>query len=257
MIRIYIFITQSGSRLDLSGNLNLYQGPRAGLNPNVSPYCTKIELYLRAANIPHSIHRSNPKKSPTGKIPYISIGDRVIADSGFIIDFCEHYFNKSLDMDLSKEQKAQGRLIRRCLEESTYFYITYERWGIKKNWSAFRKNLKKTLSWPKSWIIPYFYRRRILKAAFYQGASRLALSDMREVALADFKSLEILIGEKKFLFGDKISSFDCTIFAFLAALSTTNFSFPAADFCKNSKILQDYFWRILKAYFAELLPKEV
>ncbi|MDO9189188.1 MAG: glutathione S-transferase N-terminal domain-containing protein, partial [Sulfurimicrobium sp.] len=53
--------------------------------PNASPFCMKAETYLRYRRIPYKVVPSGPRKSPTGKIPFIVEEGRSITDSEAII----------------------------------------------------------------------------------------------------------------------------------------------------------------------------
>jgi glutathione S-transferase len=70
--------------------LKLYQfSPRWNI-PNTSPFCLKLETYLRMAQIPYTNKYVNdPRKSPKGKLPYILDDGKKIADSNLIIDYLQ------------------------------------------------------------------------------------------------------------------------------------------------------------------------
>lgn len=65
--------------------ISLYQPAPAWGVLNASPFCMKLELYLRLAKIPYETKLANPLKAPNGKVPYIKDGDQTIGDSSFII----------------------------------------------------------------------------------------------------------------------------------------------------------------------------
>lgn len=45
--------------------------PPPGWNvPNMSPFCVKLETYLRMAKLPYQTAPGNPLQAPLGKIPY-------------------------------------------------------------------------------------------------------------------------------------------------------------------------------------------
>ena len=68
--------------------IKLYQfQPAFGL-PNASPFCMKVENYLRMAVLPYEIApNASHFKAPKGKLPYIEDGAKVVADSSFIIEY--------------------------------------------------------------------------------------------------------------------------------------------------------------------------
>jgi len=52
-----------------------------------SPFCSKIEAYLKFSKIPYELMRGSPNNSPTKKLPYIEINGELIYDSTFIIEY--------------------------------------------------------------------------------------------------------------------------------------------------------------------------
>ncbi len=70
--------------------IQLHQySPMFGI-PNPSPFCMKLETWLRMAGLPFEVVRVvDPRKGPKGKVPWIDDGNQTIADSGFIIEYLE------------------------------------------------------------------------------------------------------------------------------------------------------------------------
>lgn len=72
--------------------ITLYQPPPAFGLPNASPFCMKLETYLRMAEIPYQIKAASFAQAPNGKIPYIEHNGRLIGDSSLIIDYLKQTF---------------------------------------------------------------------------------------------------------------------------------------------------------------------
>jgi glutathione S-transferase len=72
----------------MSGNeITLVQFPRRLGVPNPSPFCVKLELWLKLAGIPYTVqYQVMPGKAPKKKIPYIVEGGRMMGDSTLIIE---------------------------------------------------------------------------------------------------------------------------------------------------------------------------
>ena len=71
--------------------VKLYQFPPAWGLPNPSPFCMKLEVFLRLAEIPYEVVTwPDPRKAPKGKLPFIEHEGTRIADSHFAsaIDTC-------------------------------------------------------------------------------------------------------------------------------------------------------------------------
>ena len=89
--------------------IKLYQYPTDWDLPNVSPFCMKMETYLRLAQIPYeTVTIVDPRKSPKGKLPYIDDNGQIIADSSFIIDYLKNKYNVALDSKLSPDSNSHS-----------------------------------------------------------------------------------------------------------------------------------------------------
>jgi glutathione S-transferase len=63
--------------------------PAFGL-PNASPFCMKLETYLRMAGLPFDlVNDGNVMNAPMGKLPYIEDDGRVVADTQVIIEYLQ------------------------------------------------------------------------------------------------------------------------------------------------------------------------
>ena len=109
--------------------IKLYQfNPAWGL-PNPSPFCMKVETYLRMVGLPYEvINGVLPFKAPKKKLPYIEDGTQVIADSGFILKYLKQTYGDKLDENLSDHEKASAHALSRLFEENLYWVVLYCRW---------------------------------------------------------------------------------------------------------------------------------
>ena len=189
--------------------------PAWGL-PSASPFCMKLEIWLRMAEIPYKRSiPSGPPKSKSGKMPYVVLDDGTqIEDSRVIIETLTQKFDIQLDAHLSAEQQALGHVIQRTLEESTYFAIVRERWIDPGNFSVIREKYFEKLPWVLKPIVPVVVRRGIGKSLHGQGVGRLPEPAFKDVIQADIAALSHLLGEKDYVLGT-LSSVDAVVFSFL------------------------------------------
>ena len=101
--------------------IKLFQfAPAFGL-PNASPFCMKLETYLRMAGLPFQLVNSGDGfKAPKRKLPYIDDGGTVVADSGFIIDYLKGRYGDPLDDALSPLQRALATAFQRLFEDEPF-----------------------------------------------------------------------------------------------------------------------------------------
>ena len=109
--------------------IKLYQfKPTWGL-PNPSPFCMKVETYLRMAGLSYEvINGAVPFKAPKKKLPYIEDGTQMVADSGFIFKYLKQIYGDKLDENLSADEKASAHALSRLFEENLYWVALYSRW---------------------------------------------------------------------------------------------------------------------------------
>ena len=61
----------------LDAPIKLFQFPRMFAVPNLSPFCCKLETWLRIARIPYEVvDTPNPRAGPKGKLPFIEDAGR-------------------------------------------------------------------------------------------------------------------------------------------------------------------------------------
>ena len=120
----------------MSDTIVLWQmRPLWGL-PNPSPFCMKVETWLRMAGLPYQARPiEGSPQSLSGKVPYIDRPDgSVLWDSSVIIDTLSRERGVDLDRGLSPTDRAIGTLLQRTFEEDLYFVVLYERWVDDANW---------------------------------------------------------------------------------------------------------------------------
>jgi glutathione S-transferase len=198
--------------------ITLYQAPtRPWKSPNMSPFCAKLELYLRITEVPHKLAAAKFTKTPKGKIPYVDFGDGVaMGDSGFIIEELERRRvaegKPALDAGMSPRDAATARLLVRALEEGFYFVGVYGRWIPDAPYAIVKQEFKKFVP---GIIVPVI-RRGMRKKLHEQGTGRHTEAEVMKIGAADLAACAEILGDKPFLFGEAPRTADCTLFAFLA-----------------------------------------
>ena len=184
--------------------------------PNASPFCMKAETYLRFRRIPYKVVPSGPRKSPTGKIPFIVDDGRVISDSEAIIAHFENQRTDRMDDGLGEAAQATAFFVRELVEDQLYWQITYMRWGDPAGWAVFKPDLVKYLPLGMHGPVLFLLRRQLLKQMRQRG---LSVSDplgayARGKAVLD--ALAGLLGDQPYFLGTEPRSLDMSLYAFLA-----------------------------------------
>jgi glutathione S-transferase len=198
----------------------LHQPPtRPWGTPNMSPFCAKLETYLRMASVPYQAVPADYRRAPKGKIPFVELDGGLLGDSQLIIEELERRLgDQSLDAGLSARDRAVGRTVRRTLEEGTYFTGLYFRWKEDEGYAVLAPEFKKML--PKAFrlLVPMF-RRKTKKQLHLQGTGRHTPDEVAAMGAADLAAVAELLGDQDFLFGTRPRTTDATVFAFLEAIA--------------------------------------
>lgn len=235
--------------------ITLHQPPtRPWGTPNLSPFCIKLESYLRMAEIPYKPAGFGRGQAPKGKIPYVLLDGKFLGDSHLIIAELERRLTaagkRALDDGLSARDAATGHFVRRTLEEAFYFVGVYVRWKTEEGYATTREEFKKFLPG----IVVPFVRRSMHKKLHEQGTGRHSYDEVMAMGAADLDAVAELLGDRPFVLGDAPRTVDCTVFAFLEA----SLGFPVdtpvklrglghANLVAYRKRLRERWWKDLPA----------
>jgi len=215
-------------------------GPAFGL-PDASPFCLKAMCLL---NLSGTDWENNPgsdiRKAPMQKLPVLIDGDKIVADSDAIRAHLEESAEIDFDSPLDTKQRAISRSIIRMVEEHLYFCVVYDRWKLDSSWEQLKDNIFSDLPKPLKYFIPRIVRRSVLSNLHGQGIGRFSYDDMLIRAAADLQSLESMLDEGPFLFGQEPTAADASVGSMLISISV----FPENTLLKqrihSSEILMKY-----------------
>lgn len=235
--------------------IKLHQFPPAYGLPNASPFCMKLETYLRMAGLSYqSVYGFSLPKAPKGKMPYIEDQGRLIADSGLIIDYLKQTYSDTLDGHLSAQQRAVSLGFSRLLEEHLYWAAGIQpRWVEAEGWAVTRRVFFKDLAGPLRFIIPHVARHTIIKEMRGHGMARHSRDEIYALACADIQALSDYLARQPFFFGDRPSSLDATAYAFFANILWTPIDSPAKQYALALPNLPAYCQRMKETYYANWL----
>jgi glutathione S-transferase len=200
----------------MSKTITLHQfRPFWGL-PNASPFCMKAETYLRWAGIDYRIEVCDPRRSPSGQIPFVTVGGETIADSQRIIEYFEARRGETLDAGLSRAELAEAWFVRTRVEDVLYWQITYMRWGDPQGWERFLPDLRAHLPGWKKRLLPHLIRFMLLRQMRRRGLSPRDVAASYAPGIQMLDQLSHYLADKPFFMGEQIRSLDMSLYAFLA-----------------------------------------
>ncbi|KAJ3100617.1 hypothetical protein HDU97_002105 [Phlyctochytrium planicorne] len=185
--------------------------------PNYSPFCLKLETYLRASGIPYVVE-TRTGFSKKGKKPYITFNGEEIADTRFCIDWLKKEFGVDLDGQVSHQEHSAIEAYRTMLEDAIAKQSEWFRWrSASQTWieNAFFSNIPKPIRTPiVSFIMSNVNKgHKLLKLHTLTDDQHLQILGNRLSALSS------LLGPDDFFMStDAPTSLDCTAYAFLCNL---------------------------------------
>lgn len=201
--------------------VELHQYPAVWGLSSLSPFCIKLEIFLKRNKIPYRvIDERNPARGPKGKMPFIrhfhNDDLKVVADSTLIINYLTEVYG--LHPKIDPVLQAQGLAFQRMIEEHLYFILLYSRWMDPKGWAVIKKEFSPLF--PPFLGVPILtlIRRQLRKQALAQGLGRHSKQEIYEIGKRDLTAISDFLGGKKYLLGDEWSAVDATLYAFLVTI---------------------------------------
>ncbi len=231
--------------------ITLHQFPSAWGLPNASPFCMKVETYLRMCGLPYTtVNVLNPTKAPKSKLPYITDGANTVADSSFILDYLKTTYGDQLDAGLDIRTRAEAHALRRLMEEHLYWCAVYDRWAVDENWALTKPAFFGALPPAVRDLVAALARRGQRRALHGQGVGRHGRDDVYALGRTDLTALADYLGTKPYFLGSEPTSLDATAYAFLANLLWVPIDSPLTRHARALDNLVAYTGRMKQRYYA-------
>uniref|UniRef100_A0A1A7WPE5 Failed axon connections homolog n=1 Tax=Iconisemion striatum TaxID=60296 RepID=A0A1A7WPE5_9TELE len=194
--------------------LHQFSRPRSTA-PSLSPFCLKLETYLRMADLPYS-NCFDGKLSPQGKMPWIEYNQEPVFGTDFIIEFLEERLGVSLNKGLTPQERATSRAITKMVEEHFYWTIAYCQWVDNLEETQKMLSVSGPLSDLLKWILSHLTGGILKREMYGHGIGRFSTEEVYLLMEKDMRTLATLLGDKKYMMGSKLSAVDAAVFGHLA-----------------------------------------
>lgn len=230
--------------------IKLFKFKPAGNLPDPSPFCMKLETFLKMAELPYErIEANDPRKGPKGKLPFIRIDNRDIGDSSLIIEYLTASQNLDIDRNLSKKDEALGHCLTKTLEERFYWILVYSRWIDERCWPSVRSMLFDALPAPIRPVVAGIMRRSVKRDLYGQGLGRHSQDEIYQMGRYDLQAISDILGENSFILGRQPTRFDCSVHGFVASAIQFSLPTPLQEFGLSLPNLVDYNDRMNGLYY--------
>jgi len=204
----------------------LYQFCRTPLLPSLSPYCLKVETWLRLNGIKYeNVDHKLKFRSSKGQLPFVELNGEEIADSAVIVSKLSQHYGADLDAQLTKEEKNSSHALVSMIENHLNWVYVYWR---AKNPAIWIKGVKLSLQHALGSRIPnpllnfvfrMTYGRKGGKKVKAHGMGVHSAEEVFEFGKQDLTVLEDTLGDKQFFFGEKPTTLDVVAFAHLSQIA--------------------------------------
>lgn len=233
--------------------IRLHQFARAFGLPNPSPFCIKVETYLRLTDLPYEIViLGDPSKAPKGKGPFIEDEGRVIADSHFILRHLKAKHGDPLGKGLTAAERASHHAIQRMCDAHLYFTLVPIRWLDPANALKVREEVLGFLPALVRPLVMRIAQRKVHKMLRAQGTGRHSPDEINQLAGEDIDALATLLADKPYFGGETPREIDCVTWSFIVSLVDAPLPHPIRDAARRHSSLVAYSARMWARAFPDL-----
>jgi glutathione S-transferase len=222
--------------------------PAFGL-PSPGPFDLKTEIHLQMMGLVYRKICDGRANAPKGKLPYIDDDGTLVADSTFIRLYLEKKYSKVLDADLDDGQRAIAWTVERLVEDSLYWAMVHSRWAVDANFAKGPAHFFDHLPDDIQEDARQKQRTAVLGNLQAQGIGRHTSAEIEILAQRGYSALATILGEKRFLVGDRPCGADASVVAQIASALSPCFDSPVRTAVAVHSNLVEYSRRMMAAYF--------
>ncbi|HIJ61474.1 MAG TPA: glutathione S-transferase family protein [Rhodospirillaceae bacterium] len=230
--------------------------PAWGL-PDISPYVSKTDLYLRLAGVPFSLemlYHGDLTQTSKGKLPFIDDNGTIVSDTVLIEMYIKNKFGDRLDAGLTAAEKAISVAFARMGDWSFYWFLVQMRYRRDEDFKIYDPFWVEFLSWlpveQRAQPVKEF-RERLLLQFFHSGMGRNSEAEVEQLAYQQIDAISDFLADKPYFHGDKATSVDSAIYANLSHCMFVPFPSPIGKYANGKPNLLAYVNRIQQQHYMQ------
>lgn len=208
----------------------LYQFPRIKHVPSISPYCLKLETWLRIADLDYeNVPCGWYTRSMEGTLPFVELNGVEYPDSSLVIREMTQKFNEEdVENHLDDEQRASAKAFVKLAELSLYQTVALLRYAERAD-EIFQQFPAKDLGFFAPirlfWMKIDFVKRAVCRVKL-TGIGKHSYDDVVRIANDDLKAISDYLGNKNYFTGIKPTAVDAALFGVLAQIVYAPYDLP-------------------------------
>ncbi|MGF1959923.1 MAG: glutathione S-transferase family protein [Aulosira sp. DedVER01a] len=215
----------------------------------------KLETWLRMAKIFYKTNTNiDLAAAPKGKIPFIEYQGELIGDSTLIIEMLKQKDGTDLDEGLTATESATSLAFRRMIKENIYWGLGEIRFQVEENWQIYRELLAKYFPQMPTVELQNLLegiRQSFCSQMYGHGMGRHSSEEIFFLISADFQALSDFLAEKPFFMGDKPTTVDATLYAYVGNAIKPPFKHPIIDYVLQLSNLCQHYERMTQLFFSD------
>lgn len=232
--------------------ITLIQFPKPSKCLSFSPFCLKLETFLKMTKTPYenklTTSTANSKKK---KMPMILDAGELIEDSTLIIEHLKKNHNIDLDSHLTPEQKAISKSFQWLCEKSIVDIVVYFRWADKNNWPKFREVIFQGAPWLIKATVANLIAKSVTKTLYNSGVGRFTDSEKLKMLDDNLWAISNYLANKKYFFGEQPATIDAIIFSHLAQVEPRGVVLQFEGVLEKYPNLKTYLQNFKKIFWSE------
>ncbi|KHN81881.1 Failed axon connections -like protein [Toxocara canis] len=238
------------------GVVYLYQFPRVKCIPNLSPFCLKLETWMRMADIPYeNVPCGWNVRSCEGTLPFVELDGVEHPDSALAIrDLTEVFSKETMESHLNEEQRAASRAFEAMVESSLMFSVARIRYveRLDEVFKQFPENAFGILTPIIAWFMKRSVGSRAMSVLKTVGIGKHSREEVIYIGNEDLKAVSHYLGSKHYFTGFKPTRVDATLFSVLAQIVYAPYELPQKTLIMDELTnLKEYCDRIRGRYWPD------